>query len=708
MSAESEHQVLGERYELERIVREDALGRTWRANDLNGTAKVEVRMIPEWADRAEAQATLEAVIALKHPGLVGTLELVTDGALAAYVLDANDGETMAQRRARRPRRHFEISEIKSWLRNIVDILGHLHAQGRVHGALHIGSFLVEGTDLKITDVAVAPLLLPQARCDGRAALPAAAMSPAVLDSQTPIVADDIYALGAVIYDLLTGQPLFSSGDMHTQVKSVVPPRIQERRAQLEIASGPLPQPWEDWIAAALAKDATRRPSLDDLTLLLRSGQFGVGTSQVTGARSAPNFTSSPASAVSATPARRKVPLNLVILGTSLLVAVAVTVSVYALKVKPRREFKASLDAAYQTALDFDTTTPAQHEAVIQRWQKFEGEWQARVQTEQPEAQSTLLIAQQKRQTRELLKSKAEESARQESERKRRTYVAGARAALDLAKVKAGGTSSMGSERLGVWKEFLTKFDADFEGGRLDEIAPLLAEARAAQQAVEKAIADEKKEREDFIAQRLAELTVLDQLQPDAGIPADEKVRRATVLVAACAGAPTSALSEPSFATIQSRAEAKLEMFRSALLAETTALEQYPETIFASTTAKALSKNERQRLLKKVQEALKTTGHFASEPSGTPDKSTREAIIAFQNANKLPPTAALDESTLTALQLAGLAEDDKPLPGAVASKSGGGSKSKIKPKEEKKTVLQKGKEGAKKVGTTISNFFTGKK
>lgn len=701
MSRESEHQVLGERYELERVVREDALGKTWRAIDLKGTAKVDVRMIPEWADRTEARAVLDAVKPLKHQGLTGTLELVVDGDLAAYVLEANDGETIPQRRARRPRRHFEISEIKPWLRTIVEALGYLHGQRRVHGALHIGSFLIEGADLKITDLAVAPLLLPQAQCEGRAALPAAVMSPAVLSSQKPTVADDVYALGAVLYDLLTGQPLFSSGDIRTQVMSLVPPGIHDRRAQLEISSGPLPQPWEDWISGALSKDAMRRPSLEDLSLLLRSGQFGGGTFQGTSARSIPTSASSPISAAAAIPARAKVPLNLVIPGISILVAVALLAGVYVFKVKPRREFKAALDAAYQAALSFDVSTPAQHDAVIQRWDKFEVEWQARVKAEQPESQSTLLLAQQKRQTRELLKNKEEERGRQEGERTRKAYVAGARAALDLAKVKAGASGAMGSEALAVWKEFITRFDVDYQSGRPDEIAPLLAEALAAQQAIEKTSAAEKKEREDFIAQRTAELTALDHLPPDASIPAAEKVKRVEALVAACAGAPTSLLGDPSFTLIKSKAEMKLEMFRSAVLSETSAMAQYPDTIFASTTAKALSKDDKQRLLKKVQEALKTAGHLAGEPNGAADNSTRDAIVAFQNANNLPATAALDEPTLTALQLEEPAEDEKPMPGAVAGKPGGNSKSKAKPKEEKKGVLQK-------VGKSIGDFFSGKK
>ena len=683
---------------------EDALGRTWRATDLKGSGKVDVRMIPDWADRTAARAKCEAVKALTHPAIVGTLEMITDGGLAAYILDANDGETMQQRRARRPRRHFEISEIKPWLRTVVDALGYMHGQGRVHGALHMGSFLIDGADLKITDVAVAPLLLPQPECGGGAALPAAVMSPEVIGSRTPGAADDVYALGALIYDLLTGQPLFSSGDIHTQVMSLVPPCIQERRAQLEISSVPVPQPWEDWIAAALSKDAKRRPSLEELSLLLRSGQFGGGTSEGTKSHSPAAILPSPAGR----PAKVKLPANVVIPAIAILAAVALTAGVYVFKVKPRREFTAALDAAYRAAQNFDDTTPAQHDAVIQRWQKFQGEWQARVQSEQPESQSMLLIAQQKRQTRELLKMKEEERARQESERKRKTYVAGARAALDIAKVRAGAAGAMGSEALAVWKEFTAKFDADFQGGRLDDIAPMLAEARIALQSVEKAIADEKKERDDFISQRAAEMAVLEQVQSDAGILAEEKVRRIEAFIAACSGAPAGVQGDPVFAAIQSKAVTKRESLRSAVLAETSALAQYPDTIFASPTAKALSKNERQHLLRKVQEALKTAGHFDGEASGAADKSTRDAVLAFQKANKLAPTAALDESTLTALQLAELPEEEPAMTHGVAGKSGGGSKSKAKPPEEKKTVLQKSKEGVKKVGTTIGDFFSGKK
>ena len=707
MSAESEHQVLGERYELERIVREDALGRTWRAIDLQGTAKVDLRMLPDWADRTAARAVPDAMKMLKHPGLVGTLGMIADGKFAAYVLDANDGETMPQRRARRPRRHFEISEIKPWLRSIVEALGSLHGQGRVHGALHIGSFLIDGGELKITDLAVAPLLLPQAKCEGRAALPAAVMSPAVLASQPPGIADDIYALGAVIYDLLTGQPLFSSGDIPTQVMDRVPPRVQDRRVQLEISSAPLPPPWEDWIAAALAKEAKRRPSLDQLSVLLRSGQFGGGTSPGRSSGAWASSTNIPPPVAAAIPANKKVPLNLVILVSSILAAVALMAGVYVFKVKPRREFKTALDAAYHAALNFDETTPAQHDAVMRRWQKFEDEWQPRVQSEQPESQSTLLLAQQKRQTRALLKGKEEERARQEDERRHRAYVSGARAAFDVAKVKAGA-AGVGDEGLAVWREFLTTFEVDFQGVRPVGIAPMVAEARSAQQSIEKVMAGEKKEREDFIAQRLTELTALDQMHADADIPAVEKMKRVEALIAACAGAPASALSDPSLAAIQSQAAVKLEMLRAAVLAETTAMAQYPDTIFADAAAKAFSKNERQRLLKKVQEALKTAGHLAGEPSGTADQSTHDALVAFQNANKLPATATLDEATLAALQLGDLADGETPMPGTVAGKSGGGSRSKSKPKEEKKTVLQKGKDGVKKVGTTISNFFTGKK
>ncbi|MDB6138811.1 MAG: putative peptidoglycan binding protein [Verrucomicrobiaceae bacterium] len=710
MTTQPGGQILSERYELERELRTDAFGKTWRALDLKQGGKVDIRLVPHGLTPTTAHERLEVARAVKHPGIVATLDFVTEGELAGFVLEANDGETMQQRRARRPRRHFDLSEIKPWLRSIVEALACLHEQGHPHGALYIGSFLVEGADLKLTDVAVAPLLHPQAASDGRAALPAAAMSPQVLEAQPPSVADDIYALGALIYDLLTSQPVFSSGDIHTQVKRVRPPTIHDRRAQLEIASAPLPPPWEEWIAAALAKDATRRPSLDDLSLLLKSGLYAGNTSP--GTSPAPMVVASavhqdePLQAAPVHPAKARLPLNLLILGGSVLAATALIAGIYLWKMKPRQEFKAALDAAYQKAQNFDDVSPARHEDVIQRWQQFESEWQPRVEAEQPDLKPLLVNAGQKRHAREVMKGKEEERVRLENQQKRKAYVNAARAALDITRARAGAASTPREEALAAWRQFITKYDVDYQGGRPDEITRLIAEAKTAQQTLEKAATDEKKEHDGFIAQRVADMTLINDPQMNITVPTAEKIKRVEDFLASCAGAPLDVAADPSFITLKSAAETKLESLRAAAATETPAAPLDLDGLFASSACKDFSKEGKQRLLKKTQETLKTTAQFEGECDGQPGKPTHEAILAFQNANHLVPSAALDDATLAKIDIGELVDDATPMPAAapVAAKAHHSSKSKAAPKEEKST-LGKGADVVKKGFNAVKGFFS---
>jgi hypothetical protein len=63
-----------------------------------------------------------------------------------------------------------------------------------------------------------------------------------------------------LYELFTSKPPFFTGNVDRQIREKTPLSIDERRAELDLASGaPVPSQWQEAIAACLAKDPVKRP-----------------------------------------------------------------------------------------------------------------------------------------------------------------------------------------------------------------------------------------------------------------------------------------------------------------------------------------------------------------------------------------------------------------------------------------------------------------
>lgn len=66
------------------------------------------------------------------------------------------------------------------------------------------------------------------------------MSPQQLDGERATARDDIYSLGATLYELITSKPPFYSGNLDPQIRTKIPPAISETRRHLEVEGNPIP------------------------------------------------------------------------------------------------------------------------------------------------------------------------------------------------------------------------------------------------------------------------------------------------------------------------------------------------------------------------------------------------------------------------------------------------------------------------------------
>lgn len=258
------------RYSFVRILGRGGMGVVWLARDDELEREVALKFLPELVvhDRAvldDLKRETVRSLALTHHNIVRIYDFAQGDGCACISMEYIDGATLSSLRVDRPDKVFEVEELSPLLEQVCDALEYAHTRARiVHRDLKPSNLMVNAKgDVKVADFGIARSLtdsvsmLTMSRGTSGTLV---YMSPQQLDGEHASELDDIYSLGATIYELLTGKPPFYSGQIDRLVREKVPPSMATRRADLGVTSkAVIPAHWEEAIAACLAKDPSARP-----------------------------------------------------------------------------------------------------------------------------------------------------------------------------------------------------------------------------------------------------------------------------------------------------------------------------------------------------------------------------------------------------------------------------------------------------------------
>ena len=249
-------QVLAARYVLLRRLADSRAAQVWQARDpLKGTDRVlKILVAATPAERGRFLASARLQQSLSHPNLQPCLD-VHDGDPAFAVFDHLARGELAGERGRPWRGLVPL------LAGVADGLAMLHDQGLVHRDLKPSNVLLadDGTP-RLADFGLAATV---GTADSPHAGSPFSMSPQQLDGAPPSPADDLYAFGALAYELLAGYPPFYPEPR--------PERVREERPAPLPARAQVPAALEQLVLQCLAKDPGERPArATDLASQLRA------------------------------------------------------------------------------------------------------------------------------------------------------------------------------------------------------------------------------------------------------------------------------------------------------------------------------------------------------------------------------------------------------------------------------------------------------
>ncbi len=257
------------------------MAHVYHGRDLRTRRDVAVKTLdPAYAGDAEVRARFRRearlMAFLGHPNVIRVYDFVEDLGSSWVVLEFVDGPSVQEVMAERG--PFSLNEIAAVLDQTAAALAHLHARSLVHLAVSPQNLLTTSDGrIKLIDFGLAQRAGEmQTASDGEESGNVAYRSPEQVSGEPVGAATDVYALGCMVYEMLTGRPPFPESE-GTGPGDVARAHLNQSPRPPSVARPDLRFPeWVDRVVLwALEKDPQRRyGDANAFARLFRSGEEG--------------------------------------------------------------------------------------------------------------------------------------------------------------------------------------------------------------------------------------------------------------------------------------------------------------------------------------------------------------------------------------------------------------------------------------------------